>query len=81
MSAIITLKNVTKHYLEDDKNLLVLDDINLEIEAGEFFILVGPSGSGKSTILRIISGLEKDYKGEVILSKDMTVSDTSFVFQ
>ncbi|MEJ0021379.1 MAG: ABC transporter ATP-binding protein [Candidatus Doudnabacteria bacterium] len=81
MSAVITLKNITKYFEEDKKQLLILDNISLEIEAGEFFVLVGPSGSGKSTILRIASGLEKDYKGEVILGKDITDLDMSFVFQ
>jgi NitT/TauT family transport system ATP-binding protein len=81
MSAIITLKNITKYFDEDGKKLLVLDDINLEIETGEFFMLVGPSGSGKSTLLRIMSGLEKSYKGDVQLDRNMSQKDMSFVFQ
>jgi NitT/TauT family transport system ATP-binding protein len=81
MPAVITLKNITKYFEEDGKQLLILDNISLEIETGEFFVLVGPSGSGKSTLLRIASGLEKSYKGEVILGKDMSQKDMSFVFQ
>lgn len=81
MNAVITLKNVTKYFEEDHKKLLVLEDINLEIESGEFFVLVGPSGSGKSTILRIMSGLEKSFKGEVVLGKGTRQEDMSFVFQ
>lgn len=81
MPSIIKLKNITK-YFEDEKNrLLVLDNINLEIEAGEFFVLVGPSGSGKSTLLRVASGLEKSFNGEVVLGKGMSQLDMSFVFQ
>ena len=45
----------------------VVDDVNLEIENGEFVILVGPSGSGKSTILRMIAGLEDITAGDVII--------------
>jgi len=43
--------------------------------------LVGPSGSGKSTLLRIMSGLEKNHKGEVVLGNDTGHKDMSFVFQ
>ncbi|RDW18365.1 glycerol-3-phosphate ABC transporter ATP-binding protein [Oceanobacillus arenosus] len=51
----IDLINISKSY---DKQKSVLDEINLSIEEGEFFVLVGPSGSGKSTLLRMIAGLE-----------------------
>lgn len=46
---------------------LVLRDINLRIEPGEFFVLLGASGSGKSSLLRIIAGLIRDFRGEVLL--------------
>ena len=81
MPGIITLKNVTKYFEEHGRKLLVLDNNNLSIRPGEFFVLVGPSGSGKSTILRIMSGLEKSYKGEVQLAPGLTQTDMSFVFQ
>jgi len=44
-----------------------LDNINLEIDNGEFFSLLGPSGCGKTTLLRIISGFELPDNGEIIL--------------
>ncbi|WP_251552493.1 ABC transporter ATP-binding protein [Neobacillus muris] len=52
----IELINISKSY---DKQKGVLNSINLTIEEGEFFVLVGPSGSGKSTLLRMIAGLEE----------------------
>lgn len=52
----LELINLSKSY---DKQKDVLNGINLSIEEGEFFVLVGPSGSGKSTLLRMIAGLEE----------------------
>ena len=82
MDPILKLKKITKIFTEKgEKPLTVLQDISLEIMPGEFFVLVGPSGSGKSTILRIMSGLEKDFKGEVIYGEEIKQRDFSFVFQ
>lgn len=55
MTEKITMNNIVKRY---DKEVTVLDDIDLTINEGEFFVMVGPSGSGKSTLLRMIAGLE-----------------------
>lgn len=52
----IELVNISKAY---PKKPAVLNEINLTINEGEFFVLVGPSGSGKSTLLRMIAGLEE----------------------
>lgn len=60
----LELKNIAKEF----GNIKVLEDINLDIESGEFIVLLGPSGSGKSTILRIIAGLEEPTRGEVLIS-------------
>jgi iron(III) transport system ATP-binding protein len=45
----------------------VLKDINLDVEPGEFFALLGPSGSGKSTLLRLIAGFNRHQKGELLV--------------
>ncbi|MGB5557738.1 MAG: ATP-binding cassette domain-containing protein, partial [Paracoccaceae bacterium] len=62
--ARIELRNLMKKY----GNLQVLRDINLEIEDGEFIVLVGPSGCGKSTLLRMIAGLEPISGGEFLIN-------------
>ncbi|HEY8605477.1 MAG TPA: ABC transporter ATP-binding protein [Noviherbaspirillum sp.] len=51
----------------------VLSDINLRIEPGEFFALLGPSGSGKSTLLRLIAGFNRHQRGELLVDgKDVS---------
>lgn len=76
----IKLKNISKNFDEpNEKQVLALKDISLEISSGEFFVIVGPSGSGKSTLLRIMSGLEKGYTGEVVMGPDHSM--IGFVFQ
>ena len=57
----IVLKNVYKHF---DKKVTAVSDFNLNVEDGEFIVLVGPSGCGKSTVLRMIAGLEEISSGE-----------------
>lgn len=82
MDIALELKNISKSFPEKGKKpFSVLGSISLEIRMGEFFIFLGPSGSGKSTLLRVMSGLEKSYKGSIIISKEITRSDFSFVFQ
>ncbi|MDR3428806.1 sn-glycerol-3-phosphate ABC transporter ATP-binding protein UgpC [Silvimonas sp.] len=58
----VSLKNLTKSY---DGKTNVLSGINLEINDGEFVVLVGPSGCGKSTLLRMVCGLEEITSGDL----------------
>lgn len=70
---IIELKHVNKRY---DDGFVALKDINLKIESGKFYSLLGPSGSGKSTILRIIAGFSQPTEGKVFFAgKDITDLD------
>ena len=48
----ISVRNVHKEFMKDGEPLTILEDINLDIERGEFICLLGPSGSGKSTLRR-----------------------------
>ena len=82
--AKVELKNLSKSY---DKKILALEDINLTIEDGQFFVLLGPSGAGKTTTLRCIAGLEKIDSGSVLFDNESVTEDqpasrdVSFVFQ
>ena len=60
---IIEIKNLTYRYESD----IVLENINFSVPEGSFLAIVGPNGSGKSTLLKLILGLLKLQKGEIIL--------------
>ena len=80
----ITLRHVTKQF---GGGVIAVDDVELEIEDGEFMVLVGPSGCGKSTLLRIIAGLEEATAGTILIGdRDVTElaprqRDVAMVFQ
>ncbi len=61
--ASIQLKNIRKSY----QNTEVVHGINVDIEDGEFIVIVGPSGCGKSTLLRMVAGLEPITSGDLII--------------
>ncbi|MDF1525793.1 MAG: sn-glycerol-3-phosphate ABC transporter ATP-binding protein UgpC [bacterium] len=79
----LTIKGVYKSF----GHVEVLKDISLDIQSGEFLVLVGPSGCGKSTLLNLIAGLEIVTRGEIFISDQMVngVSpkdrDIAMVFQ
>lgn len=68
-------------------NVKIFDDLHLEIEKGEFVVLVGPSGCGKSTLLRLIAGLEDITSGDLYISEERVNNkpakhrDIAMVFQ
>ncbi|MEM0127418.1 MAG: ABC transporter ATP-binding protein, partial [Thermoplasmatales archaeon] len=62
--ASLSLSHITMFY---NSKVKALDDVSLDIEDGEFFVILGPSGSGKTTILRVIAGLEQPSQGSVIM--------------
>ncbi len=83
--APVTFEHVTKMYPSGD--VAAVDDLNLEINDGEFLVLVGPSGCGKTTALRMVAGLEEITAGQLkigervvnrVPSKDR---DIAMVFQ
>lgn len=65
--AIITLKGISKVYRTKEIETTALENINLEVNKGEFLSVMGPSGCGKSTLLNIIGLLDKPTTGTVTL--------------
>ncbi|GLB47498.1 methionine import ATP-binding protein MetN [Philodulcilactobacillus myokoensis] len=64
--SLIDLQHVNKRFeLDDQKSQVVLKDIDLSIQSGEIFGIIGYSGAGKSTLIRCINGIEKPTKGLV----------------
>lgn len=69
LDGAVTLKHISKSY--SDK--VVVDNISLEVQAGEFFSMLGPSGCGKTTTLRMIGGFEQPDSGTIIIDdRDVT---------
>ena len=65
MPKVISLNNVSKSYWQADKEISVLNNINLEIEEGEMISITGPSGSGKTTLLNIIALIDSLDSGKL----------------
>lgn len=82
--AQLSFKNIYKKYNHD---VTIVKDLNLEVNDGEFIVLVGPSGCGKSTTLRMIAGLEEISDGDFYIDgkrvNDITPKDRdiAMVFQ
>jgi putative ABC transport system ATP-binding protein len=70
MTALVTLRNVTKSYVRGKQKVEVLHGVDLAIERGEFLALMGPSGSGKTTLLNLVAGLDQPTSGEVTVAGD-----------
>jgi len=83
--ATVSFKGATRVYPGTDT--AAVDKLDLDIQDGEFMVLVGPSGSGKSTALRMLAGLEEVDEGSIYIGdKDVTNSppkerDIAMVFQ
>lgn len=63
--ALVQLRNVSKSFRKGDETITPLDNVNLDIEAGEFVALMGPSGTGKSTLLNVVSGIDGVDQGTI----------------
>ena len=84
--AKVTLQGISVSYKAagNSKRLLALDNIDLQVRAGEFLCIVGPSGCGKSTLLHLIAGLHKPTSGQVLVDDSMVQApgtDRILIFQ
>jgi multiple sugar transport system ATP-binding protein len=83
-SGTISLEHVSKRF---PGGVLAVDDLSLEVEPGEFLVLVGPSGCGKTTALRMVAGLEPVTSGEIRINDRVVTRlpprsrDIAMVFQ
>ena len=66
--ALISCRNLTRIYQMGESRLKALDDVSLDIEAGEFVAVTGASGSGKSTLMNMIGGLDRPSSGTVSIN-------------
>ena len=71
---MISIVGVSKNFSADDRSVAALRSVHLEVNRGEFFVLLGPSGSGKTTLLRAVAGLEKPDQGEISLDGKVVYS-------
>lgn len=80
----IHIRNLSKTYVTDESETVVLNDFSLDIRKGELISIVGPSGCGKTTILRLIAGLIPATSGTILIGdRECTRpgSDRGMVFQ
>ncbi|MGL5642525.1 MAG: ABC transporter ATP-binding protein SaoA, partial [Paraclostridium sp.] len=80
----LRIENVNKTFINNKEENKVLENINLDINEGEFVSLLGPSGCGKTTLLTIIGGFQSCEEGQVLLNNkvvDKPGIDRAFVFQ
>ena len=71
---MVTLKNITKNYMQGKLEVPVLKSIDLTVEDGEYVAIMGPSGSGKTTLMNIIGLLDLPTEGTYFLDdEDMSI--------
>ena len=83
-AAAVTVEHIGMSFVARGRRHSVLENIELEVAPGEFFVIVGPSGCGKTTLLRIMQGLIKPTAGRIVVGGRVVTgpgTDRGFVFQ
>lgn len=71
---MIKIENLNKSYFTDTLETQALQNINLDIEKGEFISIMGPSGCGKSTLLNMIGLIDQPTDGQIFINEMQLVS-------
>lgn len=66
--ALVEIRKLTKQFRKGDETITPLNEVNLEIERGDFVSLMGASGSGKSTLLNALAGIDRPTSGEIFVN-------------
>jgi len=70
---LVKVRGVCKVFKKESVEVVALDNVDLDINRGDFISLMGPSGSGKSTLLNLIAGIDRPTSGEfLVLGEDLT---------
>ena len=67
---LLSLKNLCKEYTRGGRKFFALDNVNLDVNSGDFVNIIGRSGSGKSTLLNIIAGMLTPTSGQIVLKSE-----------
>lgn len=65
--SLVRVRHLTKQYQQGERTRTILNAVDVDIHAGEFFVLLGKSGSGKSTLLNLISVIDKPDEGQIFI--------------
>jgi putative ABC transport system ATP-binding protein len=66
--ALVEIRRLTKQFRKGDEVITPLEEVNLDIERGDFVSLMGASGSGKSTLLNAVAGIDRPTSGEIVIN-------------
>lgn len=80
----VSIHEVSKYFSKQTGTVQVLENINFQLEKGDFVTVIGPSGCGKSTLLKIVAGLDNEFEGEIIIDGERITKPSKkqgFIFQ